>query len=242
MKSLRSIVSQLVDLTHSLCYWNTTRGALHLADAERLGNLFSQPVEYTLQELASVVWRFDLCISQSRSRSRPLYEKTARSLHLIHDCSGNEELVHSLDLICPRRWTGKLDLTWCWGDEKSFVWLSQQPPKRQRANGIVEMNSLREKKRRSELICTLAAASHHLLPYFLLLSVYLEMRGSECQFERCDKIKESLQTHVWPNQGYTLNEHTILFNYSQEEQDELIEFLTLLALIKVLSKLKWACI
>jgi hypothetical protein len=65
MKSLRSIVSQLVDLTHSLCYWNTTRGALRLCiwlqtvEARQL--VLAVSWEYTLQELASVVWRFDLC-------------------------------------------------------------------------------------------------------------------------------------------------------------------------------------
>jgi hypothetical protein len=30
LSGVYSIVSQLVDLTHSLCYWNTTRGALRL--------------------------------------------------------------------------------------------------------------------------------------------------------------------------------------------------------------------
>jgi hypothetical protein len=139
----------------------------------------------------------------SRSR-RPLYERVnhAARLHRIHDMRNW--------CICPRwrrRWTGKLDSTWCARATKKVSCLSQPSS---RANGIAEMNSRaeREKRRSTRAHLHVGRSISSSPPIFFIA---LGMRGSECQTERCDKIKESLQTHVWPNQRCKY-EHP--YNYS----------------------------
>lgn len=111
MKSLRSsIVSQLVDLTHSLCYWNTTRGALRLCiwlyGGVEARQLVLSPVSLEYTPCKSwPLWCGVLTFAYLRpSRSRrPLYERVnqAARLHRIHDMRNW--------CICPRRrrWTGK---------------------------------------------------------------------------------------------------------------------------------------
>jgi hypothetical protein len=155
MKSLRSIVSQLVDLTHSLCYWNKTRGALRLCiwlcrEARQLVLWLSRiSIEHTLQELASVVWHFDLIAYRARSRS--LYEKTAFALIHSAEMRNAGYICACTHLSAALDWQIRFDVMR--GDEKSCA--SFSPAARRAANGIAEMNSLRERKKEIEqLICT----------------------------------------------------------------------------------------
>lgn len=208
MKSLRSIVSTIsrldpfiMLLEHAsrrfcrLCIW-LQRGSTNLF----LSGV-SQP-EYTLQALASVVWRFDLCISLFLvSQSGSSHKKTARArlLALIHDCCYTAKMRNWCTLICPRRWTGKLDSTCDAGWRKKFHVFHSQ-----RGDALMELwatlragwiRCWREKKGSSSS----ARWPQHLIiissHIFYCSGISLGMRGSECQLERCDKIKESLQ--IW---------------------------------------------